>query len=228
MSKVEELERVGNPDEKDMRRYLNAHDDLQTVLRVYEGVLDGNETLPLKRTGVGSAGGGGGNGGVVAGVGMAGAFDNGVHADSSDDELPAEGAGAAVKKGTRAGGRRSRGGGSGGGGRDSGEGGASSGRTSPAMGNLLDLEENTPLEMGMAGESAGGMMVAYSAGQFSTNHAGGGGGSAAGFDSSSSAAPGSTTASNFPSETGAVYGSNNFGSSNGGGGGDSAAGFGKS
>lgn len=34
-----------------MDRYLKAHDDLQTVLRLYEGVLDGKTTLPLGRSG---------------------------------------------------------------------------------------------------------------------------------------------------------------------------------
>ncbi|CAM9958825.1 unnamed protein product [Ascophyllum nodosum] len=68
------------------------------------------------------------------------------------------------------------------------------------------------------------MLVAYNAGQFNANNARGASGSAAGFDSSSSAALGSTTPSNFPSETGAVFGSNPAGSSYGGGG-DSGAGF---
>ncbi|CAM9271567.1 unnamed protein product, partial [Scytosiphon promiscuus] len=55
VKKVEELGREGSPDEKDMDRYLTAHDDLQTVLRVYEGVLNGDKTLPLSRGGGGGA-----------------------------------------------------------------------------------------------------------------------------------------------------------------------------
>lgn len=60
--KVEQLQTSDNPDEKEMDRHLKAHDDLQTVLRLYEGVLDGKKTLPLRRSrrigDVGAAAGG--------------------------------------------------------------------------------------------------------------------------------------------------------------------------
>lgn len=242
---MEQLERVDNPDEKDMDRYLKAHDDLQTVLRVYEGVMDSKTALPLQRSGLAGAGAG------------AGARSTGAEISDDDSLQGGEGAGG---EGGEGGGRRKKR--TGGGRRRAREGSAasraravegaqagtsSSGRASPAKGNLLDLEENAPLEMGMAGAGTGNMTVAYTDGRFSANHGGAGGGgggaggasSTAGYDSSSSAAQGSTTASNFPSETGAVYGSNTFASSNGGsnlsaqagvqsGAGDSAAGFGES
>ncbi|CAN0185289.1 unnamed protein product, partial [Ectocarpus sp. 4 AP-2014] len=122
---------------------------------------------------------------------------------------------------------------------------ASGGRSSPVRGNLLDLEENTPLETSMTGEGAGGMMVAYTDGQFmaSTSNSVGGvsGVGGVGFDSLSGAGQGSATASNYASasDTGAVYGSNQFGSNHnsssnnlgsinfgsGGGGGDFSSGF---
>lgn len=195
---VEELERDGNPDEKDMDRYLKAHDDLQTVLRVYEGVLDGKETLPLSSLNSGGA---------------KSALGNGRRQNGSDDDESLVAGG--ISKGAKMPRSRGRGGEAE---SDSG------GRASPVTGNLLDLEENAPLEAG-----AGGMLVAFDPGQFNATHTRGGSGSAAGFDSSSSVAQGSTTASNFPSETGAVYGSNAAASSNGGGGGggDSGAGFGE-
>lgn len=216
-----------------MDRYLKAHDDLQTVLRIYEGVLDGKETLPLRRT----DGGGlmGGDAYSDTGEGQEG-FGAIVGVDSSDDDSLVQGPAPVRRKGMDGDGDGDSGGGGGGdegaGGdararaHDSGLGGEaernSSGRGSPAKGNLLDLEENAPLDMRLTGRGAGGMMVEYSGGQFSANHqqsgvGGGVGGTnsgAAGFDSTSSAAHGSTTASNFNSDTGAVYGSNTFGSNN--------------
>eukprot|EP00904_Undaria_pinnatifida_P003699 jgi/Undpi1/1332/HiC_scaffold_11.g04724.m1 len=253
VKKVEELGRGGNSDEKDMDRYLKAHDDLQTVLRVYEAVLDGNETLPLKRGadaasalggaaagngssgGVSGIGGVGGSGGGAGGGGANGAGDGGGFSSDEEGEVVeggkgAGGAGGVVRKkrgGSGSGRRRHRrpnreSGGSSGRRSSRDSGGGSSGRNSPTKGNLLDLEENTPLEMGMAGELAGGMMVAYSAGRFSANSASGG---PAVFDSSSSAAQGSATASNFASDTGAVYGSNQFNSNNTAAVSDSGSGF---
>lgn len=104
--------------------------------------------------------------------------------------------------------------------------GADSGRGSPAKGNLLDLEENAPLAVGVSGE---GMMVVYGGGAFNANNS----------SNNMGEVFGSGTTSNVPSETGAVYGSYNVGSNkNGGtnfggqthltsGSGDSGAGFGK-
>ena len=212
---VEELEREGNPDEKDMDRYLKAHDDLQTVLRVYEGVLDGKNTLPLTN-----------NLADLATGGARGPLGNGRCVDSSDDDEPLVSREVIRRAATAVVGQRS-------GEQSGGRGDDSGGRSSPATANLLDLdlEESAPLEAGAGvggrASAGGGMLVAYNAGQFNANNARGASGSAAGFDSSSSAALGSTTPSNFPSETGAVFGSNPAGSSYGGGG-DSGAGFGES
>lgn len=98
--------------------------------------------------------------------------------------------------------------GRGGGGDKAKENGVASGRASPAKGNLLDLEENAPLEAGM-GAADQGILVPYT---------GGGGGGVEGFGSETTTSnfPSGTTASNVPSETGAVFGSNNVGSSYGG------------
>lgn len=246
MRKVEELNAAGSPDEKDMDRYLKAHDDLQTVLRVYDAVLDGNEPLPLSRGAADAAARGTGEASAAAEAAFAAAAgangnSGGGGAYSSDDDSVEDGA-VGGGKGARA--------------KAAGAAGASGGRSSPAKGNLLDLEENAPLETGMTGEGAGGMLVAYAGGgQFmasNTNSVGGVSGvsgvsgvGGVGFDSSSSGPQGSATASNFASasDTGAVYGSNqfgsnsnqfgsnNFGSSNfssGGGGGEGPSGFGKS
>lgn len=202
---VEELNGGGNHDEKDMDRYLKAHDDLQTVLRVYDGVLDGNEPLPLSR---GSGGGRSlGEATASAEAAFAAAAANGKNGTYSSDDS-AEGGG----------------GGDAGGGKGGGAAAAGTGTNSPAKGNLLDLEENAPLETGMTGEGAGGMLVAYTDGQFMASNTHGGVGfggvsgvGGAGFGSSSSNQPGSSaTASNFASasDTGAVYGSNQFGSNN--------------
>lgn len=222
----------GNPDEKDLDRYLKAHDDLQTVLRVYEGVVDGSEALPLSR-------GGGGGGGGTRGTGEATAAAEAAFAAAAVAAAKSNGAGNAVenggaaKNGTAAAAAAATT--------------ASGGRSSPARGNLLDLEENTPLETSMTGEGAGGMLVAYTDGQFmaSTSNSVGGvsGLGGVGFDSFSGAAQGSATASNYASasDTGAVYGSNQFGSNHnsssnnlgstnfgsGGGGGDGSSGFGE-
>lgn len=214
MLQVEELNAGGNPDEKDMDRYLKAHDDLQTVLRVYDGVLDGNEPLPLSRGAAGAGSAGTGEATAAAEAAFAAARANGYGhghggAYSSDDDSVedggASGEGARAKTAAAA------------------AVGASGGRSSPAKGNLLDLEENAPLETTMTGEGAGGMMVAYADGQFmasNTNSVGGVSGvGGLGFDSASSGGggpQGSTTASNFASasDTGAVYGSNQFGSNN--------------
>ncbi|CAN0011575.1 unnamed protein product, partial [Ectocarpus sp. 13 AM-2016] len=223
IKKVEDLGQSGNPDEKDLDRYLKAHDDLQTVLRVYEGVVDGSETLPLSRRGGGGGARGTGEATAAAeavfAATAAAAKSNGT-AYSGDDNAVENGGAAkngAAGEGTVAAAAT-----------------ASGGRSSPARGNLLDLEENTPLETSMTGEGAGGMMVAYTDGQFmaSTSNSVGGvsGLGGAGFDSSSGAGQGSATASNYASasDTGAVYGSNQFGSINfgsGGGGGDFSSGF---
>eukprot|EP00903_Cladosiphon_okamuranus_P013042 g12167.t1 len=204
IKKVEELNVAGNPDEKDMDRYLKAHDDLQTVLRVYDAVMDGNEPLPLSRGAAGTAVRGTGEATAAAEAAFAAAAaaasngNAGGGAYSSDDESVENGVGG---KGARAKGA-----------------GASGGKNSPPKGNLLDLEENAPLETGMTGEGAGGMLVAYAGGgQFmasNTNSVGGVSGVSGvgglGFDSSSSGPQGSATAS--ASDTGAVYGSNQFGS----------------
>lgn len=199
---MEELERGDNPNEKDMDCCLKAHDDLQTVLRVYESVLDGNESLPLKRTG---------EAGDEGGDAFSDGYEGGSMIDSNDDDDDDNNSLVRGKAGLR-----KRGAGSS----------TSSSRASPARGNLLDLEENEPLDAALSqgGESAvGSMLVAYNAGRFSANHSGTGGGTSINgnnFDSASSAALGSVSASNFASDTGAVYGS-------GADGGDSAAGFGE-
>lgn len=261
-TKVEELQQVGNPNENEMDRYLKAVDDLQTVLGIHDGVLDGKKTLPLSRGGGGGGGSARGSTGEATAAAEAAfaataASSNGHHRGSgtsgvfsSDDESLENSGG---------------GGGGGTAGRAAAAAAASAaaaaeaaerssgGRSSPARGNLLDLEENTPLEAGMlTGHGAGGMMVAFANGQFmastntaATNSVGGVSGlsgveGVSGFNSSSSAGRGSTTtASNFASasDTGAVYGSgsNNFGSNSnnygsGGGigtGGDGPLGFGE-
>lgn len=242
------MQSADSPDEKDMDRYLKAHDDLQTVLRLYEGVLDGKTTLPLNRSATGLAGvsgGGDGDEGVELGFGaFEGGAGRGVGAtgdESSDDDSLNNGRVGRKKADPGRGGKQR-----GVGGprpRTASGGGESSGRASPTKGNLLDLEENAPLDMGAA-DGGGGMMVAYTGGRFeaNTNYNGPGGGSvtgAAGYDRTSSASFGSGTASNIPSETGAMYGSNTFNSSNNGsafsgqaargqtGGGDGGAGFGE-
>ncbi|CAM9280556.1 unnamed protein product, partial [Ectocarpus sp. 6 AP-2014] len=155
IKKVEDLGQSGNPDEKDLDRYLKAHDDLQTVLRVYEGVVDGSETLPLSRRG-GGGGGGGARGTGEATAAAEAAFAATAAAAKSNgaayggDDNAVENGGAA-RNGAAAGAAVAT---------------TSGGRSSPARGNLLDLEENTPLETPMTGEGAGGMMVAYTDGQF--------------------------------------------------------------
>lgn len=254
-SKVEELNSAGNPDEKDMDRYLKAHDDLQTVLRVYDSVLDGNEALPLSRGATAAAAAGRSTGQATAAAEAAfaarvnGNGDGGGAYTSDDDSVEdGGGGGGSAAEGGGRGARRGRA-------AAAAAGAASGGRSSPAKGNLLDLEENAPLETGMTGEGAGGMMVAYADGRFmasntntNTNSVGGVSGLSGvsgvgmGFDSSSSGPQGSATASNYASasDTGAVYGSNQFGSNNlgsnnfgssnfssGGGVGDGPSGFGE-
>lgn len=202
--KVEELNAGGNPDEKEMDRYLKAHDDLQTVLRVYDAVLDGNEPLPLSR--------GAAAGAAVRGTGEATTAAEAAFAATANGNASSGGGYSSDDESTEGGvGRR--------GARAAKAAGASGGKSSPAKGNLLDLEENAPLETDMTGEGAGGMMVAYAGGgQFmasNTNSVGGVSGvGGVGFDSTSSGPQGSATASNYASasDTGAVYGSNQFGS----------------
>lgn len=225
IDQVEYMESGGNPDEKDMDRYLKAHDDLQTVLRLYESVLDGKTSLPLRRPGEADENSDRG-GEKLSGVEL-GVFDR------NGEEAPAEGGvdGAngesAVKAGSGQGGkRRARGAKA----ARAGGNGSDDRPPSPAKGNLLDLEEDEPLQAGLNGAGGGGLMVPYTGGGLQAN-------ASTGTDSASSVAFGSTTGSNFPSETGAVYGSNTFGSSNGGSafssmapafGGGSDSGFGES
>lgn len=195
------MESGGNPDERDMDRYLKAHDDLQTVLRIYESVMDGKTSLPLRRPGLDAGDANREEEGGLSGVDLGGSDVLGLESteDNGNDLLNDEDrkSKAGSVRGSR---RRSRGG------RPRTRSGTDNTRhASPAKGNLLDLEENEPLEMGLDA-GGGGILVPYTGGVFQANTTG------TGADSASSAAFGSESGSNFQSETGAVYGSSNGGS----------------
>lgn len=172
-----------------MDRYLKAHDDLQTVLSLYESVLEGDTDLPLKRTdivtnkkGRGDTGSGGASGVVDS------SEDESLDGDASHGPNDTKSRGAVVAKGGSEGNSAN-----------------SSGRASPQKGNLLDLEENQPLAMddlraGLASANFGNSFRAHQGGPTAV-------GAGEGVLNSSS-----TVASNFPSETGATYGSNTLAS----------------
>eukprot|EP00752_Nemacystus_decipiens_P002649 g2479.t1 len=77
IEKVEELNAAGHAD--DMDPYLKAHDDLQTVLRVYDAVLDGDESLPLSRGAAGAI--------AAKGKGNTDGADNNTKTSPSGSEL---------------------------------------------------------------------------------------------------------------------------------------------